>query len=46
VIMATPIAILFAFVAAATVRNEGKFSGPDYAERATLAELEAEAPNG
>lgn len=44
--MATPIAILFAFVAAATVRNEGKFSGPDYAERATLAELQEEAPNG
>lgn len=40
--MATPLAILLAFVAAANVRNEGKFAGPDYAERATLAELAAE----
>lgn len=45
-IMATPIAILFAFIAASTVRNEGNFSGPDYAERATLAELRQEASNG
>jgi len=44
--MGTPLAILFAFVAAATVRNEGQFGGPDYDERATLAELEEEAADG
>jgi hypothetical protein len=44
--MATPLAILLALVAAATVRNDGAFSGPDYAERVTLAELSEEAPNG
>ena len=42
--MATPLAILLAFTAAATTRNEGKFAGPDYAERATLAELDKEIP--
>lgn len=40
--MATPVAILMAFTAAAITRNEGSFDGPDYAERATLSELEAE----
>lgn len=44
-IMATPLAILLAFSAAATVRNKGKFDGPDYAERAILAELSEEAPD-
>lgn len=44
--MAAPLAILFAFAAAATVRNGGSFDGPDYAERATLAELEKEEENG
>jgi hypothetical protein len=43
--MATPLAILFAFVAASTTRNNGRFDGPDYAERALLAELR-EHPNG
>lgn len=44
--MAAPLAILFAFAAAATVRNGGSFDGPDYAERATLAELEEESSHG
>ena len=43
--MAAPLAILLAFTAAATVRNNGKFDGPDYAERAILAELSEESPN-
>ena len=45
-IMATPLAILFAFVAAATIRNEGQFGGPDYDERAAMAEMDKEAGNG
>ena len=44
-IMATPLAILLAFTAAATTRNEGHFDGPDYAERATLAELQEVHPD-
>ncbi len=44
-IMATPLAILLAFTAAATIRNNGDFGGPDYDERATLAELSQEVPD-
>lgn len=43
--MAAPLAILFAFNAAAVARYGGSFDGPDYAERDTLAELEAEEPD-
>lgn len=44
--MASPLAILLAFVAAATVRNQGSFGAPDYAERAILSELREEDSHG